>query len=128
MPVLIPIPTVSAALAMERASVSCRASRGEGLSGEEAEGGHVVHGALAPRHGNEKPVLKECPPVVVQGVPYGESPEPEAVGGEVGNPLIVSGSGVGHDGVVVGASHMIAKARLMGEEVSVGLNLPVSTR
>ena len=71
-----------------------------------------MQGALAPSHGNEKPVLKERPPVVVKGVSNGESPEPEAVGGEVGNPLIVSGSGVGHDGVVVGAPHVIAKARL----------------
>ena len=109
-------------------SASSSASRGEGLSGEEAEGGRVVHGALAPRHGNEKPVLKERPPVVVQRIPNGEAPEPEAVGGEVGNPLIVSGSGVGHDSVVVGAPHMIAKARLLGEEAPVGLHLPVSTR
>ena len=87
----------------------------------------MVHGALASRHGNEKPVLQERPPIVVQGIPNGESPEPEAVGGEVGNPLIVSGSGVGHDSVVVGAPHMIAKARLLGEEAPVGLHLPVST-
>ena len=90
--------------------------RGRGISGEEAKGRF-----FAARHGHEKPVLNQRPPVVIHGVPDKQPLVLEVVGGEIGNPLIVSGCGIRHDSVKVGPPHVKAKARLVGDEASVGL-------
>ena len=115
------VPTDLAPCAVVRAKVV-----GRRFLGEEADGRFVICRSFAAGHGHEKPVLDQRPSVVIPGISDGHPSVLEVFGREIRNPDIVSSCGVRHDSVKVGALHMETKTRLLGDEASVRLRLPVS--
>ena len=90
---------------------------------EEAEERPLAAAAAASGHGHEEAVLHQGRPVVAPGVPEGRPSILQVGAREVGDPPVVRGRRVRHDGVIVVAPRAVTEASVSSEAAR--LHLPV---